>query len=106
MVTQYPHTITVKSLSGDSAQDSNGNLVPGSESSFEFKGRFETNARSLFLQAADGNRIVYSGIIYAPFSTPNMAPGTSLEAKNGSDTIATGKVLQFSRGQLNVRIWI
>lgn len=106
MVTQYPHTITVKSLSGDSTQDANGNWVLGSESSFEFKGRFETNARSLFLQAADGSQIVYSGIIYAPLSTPSIALGANIEAKNGSDTVATGKALQVSRGQLNVRVWI
>lgn len=102
MVTQYPHTITVKSLSGDSTQDSNGNWVQGSESSFEFKGRFETNSRSNFLKAADGSQIVYSGIIYAPFSTPNIALGTNIEVDNGTK----GNVLQFSRGQLNVRIWI
>lgn len=90
----------------ESTQDGEGNFVPGTPSTFEFKGRFETNSRSNFLTAADGKQIVYSGIVYALFSTANIALGTSVEVANENGPIAKGKVLQFSRGQLNVRIWI
>lgn len=105
MVTQYPHTVTIKTV-GDSVQDGSGNWVPGSDSSFEFKGRFETNRNGNFLTAVDGKQIVFGGIIYAKFSTPNIQLGTGIEVKNESDPVSKGRVLQFSRGQLNVRIWI
>lgn len=102
---QYPHTITLSSVA-QSTQDGSGNYVQGSGSTFDLKGRFETNKGNLFLTTADGKQIVYSGIIYGSLSTPNIVQGTSLVVKNGADTIANGNVLQFSRGQLNVRIWI
>jgi hypothetical protein len=105
MVTIYPHTVTIRSV-GDSTQDGDGNFEPGSDSSFGFKGRFETNSKSNILTAADGKQIVYSGIVYGKYSTPNIAIGADIEVANDNGPIAKGKVLQFSRGQLNARIWI
>jgi hypothetical protein len=105
MVTQYPHTVTISTVA-DSTQDSNGNFQAGSPSSSSFKARFETNTKSLFLTAADGKQLVYSGIIYAPLSTPDVELGASVIVLDGMRNVAKGNVLQFSRGQKNVRVWI
>jgi hypothetical protein len=105
MVTQYPHTVTISSVS-ESTQDENGNYVPGTPSTFEFNGRFETNKAGNFLTAANGEQVVFSGIIYARYSTPNVPLGTGIEVMDGSSPVAKGKAVQFSRGQLNVRIWM
>lgn len=105
MVKQYPHTVTISSTAA-STQDANGDLVAGTESSFSFSGRFETNSRGNFLKAADGKQIVYSGIIYSSLAAPNVPIGASITVSDDGGTIATGNVMQVSRGQLNVRIWI
>jgi hypothetical protein len=49
---------------------------------------------------------VYSGIIYAPLSTPDVELGASVIVLDGMRNVAKGNVLQFSRGQKNVRVWI
>src|SRR5690348_9137036 len=106
MVTQYPHTITITSVSGND-KDISGNWQKGSASTFQYSGRFETNSGSNFLTAADGRQVQYSGIIYSSYATPNINIGASVEVVDESGgPKAKGKVIQFSRGQLNARVWI
>jgi hypothetical protein len=102
MVTMYPHTIVISSVA-ESTQDGNGNFVAGGPSTVQFKGRYEPNVSNRFVTAADGKQIVYTGIVYAPLSAPDVALGTSITI---SEKSITSNVVSFDRSQRHVTILI
>lgn len=101
---QYPHTILVSTVS-ESTPDTDGNWTEASASPQSFDGRYETNSGSRLVRAMDGTQVVYSGIVYSQF-TGDIALGSDVEVKDGAKTIAKGKLINFSQGQLNTRIWL
>lgn len=102
---QYPDKVKI-TTDGESTQDANGNFVNGDENITEFSGRFEVNARSAFVIGNDGRRVEYKGMVYAPVSIGAVILGGSISVTRLDGTLITGKVEQFSRGQLNSRIWL
>lgn len=105
MVIQYPDEIIV-SVKTDSTQDANGDFIEGSSEDIVFVGRFELNTKGAFITGDNGKRIDHMGIFYGPVSVENIALGSSVQIVKGDGTNYTGSVQQFSRGQLNVRIWV
>mgnify|MGYP003512555468 FL=1 len=105
MVTQYPHTITVKT-SYEAAKNGSGNWVPGGEITQQLTGRFEPNSGNGFVTAADGQKINYDGIVYLPLPQATLAPGAKVEVKNGAEVLLKSTIKRFSAGQLNARVWL
>lgn len=71
-----------------------------------YKCRAEINSQAKQIILADGTAYQYSSLIYCPLETPDLQPGTNILVTDGTLTRIEGKVMGFSRGQLNCRIWV
>jgi hypothetical protein len=105
MITQYPHTINL-TTNADSTQDSDGNWTPGSTTTVSKSCRAEPSGGNGYVRAADGERINFNWIVYLPLPQDKVKEGTLVTIFDGAEQIARDKVLRFSRGQLNARIWL
>jgi len=105
MITQYPHTISLTSTVAGS-KDGSGNWVAGSSTTVNKSGRYEPQRGDGTVQAADGTRINYDGIIYLPLPMDPVAPGTPVIVKQGATVLLKNTVKRFNAGQLNARIWL
>lgn len=105
MVVQYPHTLTAKIIS-ESYQDDDGNWVLGVDYTRAINCRVEVpiNASGKQVALSDGSVVTCSWVVYMPKGTTPLPNGT-LVTVNCSPG-ATGRVLRFSQGQLNSRLWL
>lgn len=104
MVTQYPHTIEITTVSG--ATKTNGNWSAGVDSLAITSGRYEPKSGNGTVLTADGERINYDGIVYLPLPQSIVVPGAKVVVKNGATVLLQSTVKRFSAGQLNARIWL
>jgi len=105
LVVQYPHTITATIVT-ESHQDNNGNWVPGGSTNRVITGRAEPNGSGRMVQLADGSQIVYNWVIYMPKGTTPLPDGAEIVVTWNTQAVGRGKVLRFSQGQLNSRLWL
>lgn len=106
MVVQYNHR-GVAILPGDSVMDTEGNWIEGLESvQFETVCRAEPAKGTSYVAGIGGDLIVYSCIVYMPIPVAEIKPGTLFEVWDGERKIVRTDVKQFSKGQLNARIWL
>jgi len=102
MVKQYPHILTA-TIVRDSYQDNDGNWVQGVSDTIQLTCRAEPNSSGRQVQLADGSLMVYSWTVYMP-KTPPLPEGTQVTITSSPQ--ASGKMLRFSEGQLNSRLWL
>lgn len=102
-IIQYPHTLTA-TIQTDAYQDDDGNWVEGTTETRTEECRAEPNSAGKMITGADGTQIVFSWMVYLPQGIQIIPNGTSVSIT--SSPVATGKVLRFSNGQLNTRIWL
>lgn len=106
---QYPHYLFCCNASESMLE--NG-VWKDSESEWEYVGicRLEPDGRGTQISSAGGQWINVSSTIYLPLSGKVAVElGTLLKVSSdakGMDVIDQGTCLRFSRGQLNIRIWI
>lgn len=106
MVTQYPHTATV-TISTDPVTLPNGDIEPGTSTTSTFKCRLEPASRSGYVKGPDGTRIDFSWVVYCKNNTAILPVGAGIEVKDDEErTLCLDTVKQFSKGQLNSRIWL
>lgn len=106
MVTQYPDTITFKSLP-DSVQDSEGNWITGDPVETSGKCRAESYTSNGFITTIGGERTDFAWVVYMPSGAARIKEGTDVTVVNElGETLCNDTVKRFSRGQLNVRIWL
>lgn len=106
MVIQYPN-IGKAYLPAASSQDGNGDWVRGAETlQFETSCRVEPASSNQFITQADGRQITFTSIVYMPAPAADIKPGAFFEVWRGSVLIVREPVKQFSRGQLNARVWL
>jgi len=108
MVKQYPHTIKLYPVKGDSMQDNNGNWITpedGGEPE-SYPCRMEPRSTAGFVTGVDGTQLTYSSIVYMPLSVPDIQVMTRVSIFKGELLVGVGTVKQFSRGQLNARVWL
>lgn len=103
-VSQYPHTIEVYITTGSTKTA--GNWSPGTATLRQTAGRYEPKSGNGTIEAADGSRINYDGIVYLPLPQQAVAPGAKVVVKNGAEVLLQSTVKRFSAGQLNARIWL
>ena len=109
MVVQYPHFLFTQEVS--SIQDTNGNWIQSIDNPIMILVcRNETNGKGNTINGIDGKAFIYSSIIYLPLSSPDFEVGTeiSIYEQNSTDSnlILKMPIVQFSKGQLNKRIWV
>jgi hypothetical protein len=107
MVIQYPHTAQCK-IAPPAVQDENGNwITPEPIIAWEHKGRLEPRSSSAFLQGVDGKQITFTSIFYMPLPVPDIKPESMIEVFDKFGNLMVRETAkQFSRGQLNARIWL
>ena len=72
--------------------------------SYDCRAEINSQAAKIILQ--DGTAYEYAALIYCPLLTPDIAEGTKIIVMDGTITRIEGIVKAFSRGQLNLRIWV
>lgn len=106
MVKQYPHTITITTYPSGT-RDEDGNPLQGTPTTTTAtKCRYEPNQKAAMIVKEDGTEVVYSGTVFMPLSSLHISPGATAEVKNGDQVLSNGKVLRFSKGQINMRLWL
>lgn len=109
MVKQYPHTVTFSSGTA-AVQGADGNWTEGVTKSFDVSGRFEPvngSVGSEYVIGQDGQQIRIRGIVYMPLDkSADIEVGCGIIVQSDSDLILDDVVKQFSRGQLNMRVWV
>lgn len=102
---QHPHTITILTLEPATRSES-GDWQPSVSSPFNGLCRWEENSKGAVISAADGSQIAYSGIAFLPGGAQRFPLGSRVTIYEGVKLIASGEIKQFSKSQLNRRIWL
>ena len=106
MIIQYPN-IGKAVLPGDSVKDADGNWIEGlGVVQLETVCRAEPAKGTSYVAGIGGDLIVYSCIVYMPIPGEEIKPGTLFEVWDGERKIVRTDVKQFSKGQLNARVWL
>lgn len=92
------------SIVPDSIQDTEGNWIPGVPEIKTYICRAEPNGGGRMIFTADQRQIVYSFTVYMPKGSRPIPDGSMIEVN--SSPVCKGKVLRFSEGQLNSRLWV
>lgn len=108
MVTQYPYQLLVSEMPESNYDETNGdwntedaNFVPYGEC------RDEGNGSGRKVVTTDGELYVYFWVIYCPLSVQEMKKGSLIRVVDDKGNIrAEKRMVKFSRGQLNCRIWL
>lgn len=108
MVIQYPHKATVPGKPGNSTLNNDGEWeTQNSPSPIVVKGRYEPANVNNEQQLVDGILTKIKGIFYMPSSEPDIDKGIEIIVNDKNDAvILKTKVLSFSRGQLNSRVFL
>ncbi|MBW6491951.1 MAG: hypothetical protein K0B15_12240 [Lentimicrobium sp.] len=121
MVTQYPHELVqyiipesvINPATGDYYTDNTVNQVVNISSC-----RAEANSEGRKFSNEDGEAYIYQFTVYLPSSVADIAAGTTVQilqkkrwVEGGTvyyvnQTLFSGAVKRFSRGQLNCRLWV
>lgn len=122
MVRQYPRY--VYALYGGEAELGDDGVYRQTEAEWRFvsMGRDETNGKGSEVPTADGETIKFAATVYLPLSCTHISEGTPVvistrqltntELSRAKELMTDGTVTivsqcyRFSRGQLNVRMWI
>lgn len=105
-VIQYPHTVNFTGIT-DSHMDANGNWINTGSYNLTIQGRAEPASANGLIAGPDGILIKYAWVIYLPLPiNPIPVNTTVVSILNGSEFVGKGKVVRFSKGQFNARIWL
>lgn len=106
MVKQYPYT-GIATHAAESVKNDSGNWVGGSDSVIlETPCRVEPAKANQYLEGTDGKRITLTSVVYMPIPSLDLKPGTLFEVRDGETVIVKETIKQYSRGQLNARVWL
>lgn len=108
MVEQYPyflhHLITVEAV----FDESTATWTDGTEEWIEAtKCRDEMNGGGGKITTADGEVYVFGAVVYMPFGVSGIKPGDKIKVIDNDGNIrVSGDVKNFSKGQLNSKLWV
>lgn len=106
MISQYPHTIEITGPI-TSHQDTFGNWINDAQQDITLACRFEPAGANGLIPGADGTLINYNWVVYMPIPSIRIMPGNVVELFDAAGIqIVADKVLRFSAGQLNARLWL
>lgn len=107
MYVQYPHILNV-TLNSAASQNANGDWQPGGSTTGKaYACRGEVNGNNALIAVPDGKQVIYSWVVYMP-QGDEIKPGTQAMLSNPEtgQVLFNGQVKQYSRGQLNQRVWL
>ncbi|MBD2753788.1 hypothetical protein [Spirosoma validum] len=104
---RYPYDLYASVIASDATPDSNGNYTAqiGTFSKVSVC-RDLVNDAGTTVRLDDQTTQVYDYKIVLPKSCPEIAAGTPVEVRDGSQVRAKGQVLRFYRGQLSCQLWV
>lgn len=105
MIIQYPHTVSTTTITA-STLDANGNYSTAGVQNLTLMGRAEPASANGLIAGPDGTLIKFAWIVYFPLPMNLIPVGTELQMMNGSEFVGKGKVIRFSKGQINARAWL
>ena len=106
MVIQYPNTGKAYKA-GESVKDSQNNWTTTDPVlQLETRCRVEPARANAYLNGADGKQITFTSIVYMPIPPADLGVGTLFEVWDGERLIVKEPIKQYSRGQLNARVWL
>lgn len=106
MVNMYPHRLYVVSVS--SSRDEDG-YVTSTEGYETFLGncRLETQGKASQMVRDDGQQVYSSAVIYAPRVDGCVCSGNLVSVRDAyGDELIRKPVINCSRTQMHVRIWV
>jgi hypothetical protein len=107
MIVQYPDTATYPGTPGE-ATFTDGIVQPASSvADITQIGRYEPSTLNREIPLKDGAAQKLKGIFYMPLNAPEVQTGMDFTVKNSAgENVLTTKVLFFTRGQLNCRVYL
>jgi hypothetical protein len=107
MIIQYPDTATMQGKPAESTLN-NGVWEPATPvADITQIGRYEPSTLNREVQLTDGSMAKLKGIFYMPVNAPDVDMGVDFQVVNRTgDIVLKTKVLFFSRGQLNCRVYL
>lgn len=107
VVTQYPDTATIPGKPGEGTL-LNGIWTPAApEADITQPGRYEPSTLNREQELVDGSMARLKGIFYMPLDAPDVDTGIDFKVVNRiGDVVLTTKVLFFTRGQMNCRVYL
>lgn len=107
MIVQYPDTATMQGKPDESTLN-NGVWQPGTPvAPITQIGRYEPSTLNREVQLTDGSMAKLKGIFYMPVTAADVDNGVDFEVIDRTgDIVLTTKVLFFTRGQLNCRVYL
>jgi hypothetical protein len=110
MIKQYPHYL-FKHVVTESTQNADGSWSQPTDSwVLHSECREETNGKGQMVNGPDGRAVVYSSNVFMPKSEVVIADGTEVLVSETNSELGVfrikGRVLKFSKGQLNIRLWV
>lgn len=107
---RYPHKLKFNIVGSESEpyQDDNGDwVVPeNTTTEVELSCRAEPNGQGKMIAGVDGNNLVYAWTIYLAKDAMKLEYGQAVQVYNGTELLASGSCIMFSRGQMNSRLWV
>lgn len=108
MLVQYPDTATIPAKAAESVLGDDGEwqtVDPGAD--ITQIGRYEPSTLNREVQLADGTRAQLKGIFYMPVTAPDVDASVDFQVVDRTgDIVLKTKVLFFTRGQLNCRVYL
>lgn len=105
MVKQYPHTLKA-TIQGAATTDVNGDVQPGTPTTFKGECRAELNTEGRTIRGVDGNEMAYSFTVFMPKTTTEFPYNTEVSITMDANRVVKGTAKGQSNGQLNTRLWV
>lgn len=109
MVEQYPYQLFVKEVPESNYDENRGEWDNSGDTEWMPFGvcRDEGNGAGRKVVTTDGELYLYFWVIYCPLSVQEMKKGALIKVVDKDGNIrAEKRMVKFSRGQLNARIWL
>lgn len=108
MVGQYPHILFALVDAPATQNPATGDWVPGSSSNVELSEcRLEPGGGGNLITLTDGSQYAFQNIVYIPLSAQSLKEGDRVRVTDDdANVLCEAPVKRFSRGQLNMRLWL
>lgn len=108
MVVQYPDTAIIPGKANESVFQDDGTWLTSNDTEpINQIGRYEPSTLNAETTLADGSKVKLKGIFYMPVNAPDVDQGLDFQINNRlGDVVLITKVLFFTRGQLNSRVFL
>lgn len=106
-IKQYPYLLKVLHEEEAVFDQDTAQWIEGQKEWKEFgKCRDEINGSGANITLQDGQKYIFSAVIYSPKNIPEIKKGSKVQVWDGNSLRLEGDVVRFSKEQLHTRIWL